>query len=61
GIDDKTLPFVFEMFWRNEMTTHSGLGLGLPFVRQIAQLHGGHVDVTSQVGVGSQFTIRLPI
>jgi signal transduction histidine kinase len=61
GIDVKTLPFVFEMFWRNEVTTHSGLGLGLPFVRQIAHLHGGDADVTSQVGVGSQFTIRLPI
>lgn len=61
GIDGKTLPFVFEMFWRNQVSPHSGLGLGLPFVRQIARLHGGDVSVTSQVGVGSQFTIRLPI
>lgn len=61
GIDANTLPFIFEMFWRNEIATHSGLGLGLPFVRQIAHLHGGDVDVTSTVGVGSQFIIRLPI
>ncbi len=61
GIEADTLPFIFEMFWRNEVATHSGLGLGLPFVRQIAHLHGGDVTVTSTVGVGSHFTIRIPI
>lgn len=61
GIEADKLPFIFDMFWRNEMTMHTGLGLGLPFVRQIAHLHGGDVHVTSTLGIGSQFTIRLPI
>jgi signal transduction histidine kinase len=37
-----------------------GAGLGLAFVRDIAQLHGGHVTVESEVGAGSVFTLRLP-
>ncbi len=38
-----------------------GTGLGLSIVKHIAQVHGGHVEVHSEVGVGSTFTIRLPI
>jgi signal transduction histidine kinase len=34
--------------------------MGLAFVRDIAQLHGGRVTVESEVGVGSVFTLRLP-
>jgi signal transduction histidine kinase len=37
-----------------------GAGMGLAFVRDIAQLHGGRVTVESEVGVGSVFTLRLP-
>jgi signal transduction histidine kinase len=34
--------------------------MGLAFVRDIAQLHRGHITVESEVGVGSVFTLRLP-
>jgi signal transduction histidine kinase len=37
-----------------------GSGLGLTLVREIVDAHGGTVDVTSEVGKGSAFNIRLP-
>ncbi|WP_066381206.1 PAS domain S-box protein [Anabaena sp. CA = ATCC 33047] len=39
---------------------YTGTGLGLALVRQIAELHGGNVTVSSEVGKGSCFTVRLP-
>lgn len=39
---------------------HSGTGLGLALVKQIVELHGGKVGLTSELGVGSCFTIDLP-
>ncbi|MDX2074995.1 MAG: histidine kinase N-terminal 7TM domain-containing protein [bacterium] len=61
GIPADKLTHIFEMFWRNDLATNAGLGLGLPFVRQIAHLHGGEIDATSEVGKGSRFSIRLPL
>jgi signal transduction histidine kinase len=37
-----------------------GLGLGLSFVAWIVKAHSGHIDVTSKVGSGTKFTVRLP-
>jgi len=39
---------------------YSGTGLGLALVKQIAELHGGTVEVSSQVGIGSRFTVQIP-
>ncbi|WP_425356585.1 ATP-binding protein [Xylanimonas protaetiae] len=39
---------------------HRGHGPGLAIVRQVAQLHGGTVHVSSEPGVGSAFTLTLP-
>lgn len=39
---------------------YEGTGLGLALVKRIVELHGGHVEVTSQLGVGSCFTLHLP-
>ncbi len=51
---------VFERFWRGE-DSGSGLGLGLSIVRQVAERHGGRVDLHSTPDVGSTFVIRLPM
>ncbi|MCA8943747.1 MAG: GHKL domain-containing protein [Planctomycetes bacterium] len=41
-------------------TKKSGTGLGLPIVRRIVEQHGGSIELASEVGKGTQFTIRLP-
>ena len=57
------LPHIFERFYRgrNVAERSVGSGIGLASVHQIVTHHGGTVDVTSQEGVGTTFTIRLPL
>jgi two-component system sensor histidine kinase BaeS len=64
GIAPENLPKVFDRFWRADESrsrTTGGSGLGLAIARQIAQAHGGDIDVTSTVGLGTTFTVRLPM
>jgi signal transduction histidine kinase len=64
GIPAEDLPHVFERFWRGDKSRsrHSGgSGLGLSIVKQIAELHGGTVQVVSPESGGTQFTIALPL
>ena len=64
GIDGKFLPYVFERFTQSDSSAsrrHGGLGLGLALVRELVELHGGTVRVTSPgVGKGTSFTVVLP-
>jgi two-component system sensor histidine kinase SenX3 len=55
---------IFERFYRVDKARSretGGTGLGLSIVRHVAERHGGQVDVTSTLGSGSTFTVRLPI
>jgi heavy metal sensor kinase len=63
GIPEENLPHIFDRFYRvrnAETNLIQGLGLGLSFVAWIVKAHGGQIDVTSKVGAGTRFTIRLP-
>ncbi|WP_030676085.1 sensor histidine kinase [Streptomyces cellulosae] len=63
GIAADDLPHVFDRFWRAEKSRSrrtGGSGLGLPIVRHLVAGHGGTVDVASEPGTGSVFTLRLP-
>ena len=63
GISPEDLPHVFERFWRADKVRSreaGGTGLGLTIARQIADLHGAHLGVESEVGRGSVFTVRFP-
>jgi two-component system sensor histidine kinase SenX3 len=63
GIAAKDLDRIFERFYRSDRARSratGGTGLGLAIVKHIATNHGGRVDVTSTVGEGSTFTLRLP-
>ncbi|MEU1490733.1 ATP-binding protein [Streptomyces sp. NPDC005776] len=64
GIAAEELPYVFDRFWRADAARGrqtGGSGLGLAIVRQIVTDHGGSVEVESAVGVGTVFTVRLPL
>jgi len=65
GIAPEVLPLIFERHYRGQRRAQGeeadGAGLGLAITRRIAQLHGGSVDVESEVGRGSRFTLRLPL
>jgi signal transduction histidine kinase len=64
GIRPRDLPRVFDKFystWRRmDSRTQGGLGLGLTISREIARAHGGEIQVRSEVGSGSTFTVMLP-
>ncbi len=63
GIDKKELPFVFDRFYQaanQEGANVGGSGVGLSLSKEIVELHGGEINVTSDLGVGSTFEIRLP-
>jgi len=64
GIPHEHLDRIFERFYRVDKARsreRGGTGLGLAIVKHIAQVHGGQVSVTSTVGQGSTFTLRLPL
>jgi len=53
---------IFSKFYRGkDEATKKGLGLGLFYVKEIIELHGGTVEVFSKLGHGSTFVIRLPL
>ena len=64
GIAPSQLPYVFDRFWRADPARGrrtGGSGLGLAIARQIVTDHGGRITVASQLGVGTTFTVMLPL
>ena len=64
GIEPEQLPLIFDRFWRADKARsrrEGGTGLGLSIVQAIAHKHGGRITVTSNVGEGSCFLVRLPL
>lgn len=64
GIPEEHLPHIFNRFYRvdrGRSRALGGTGLGLSIVRQVAETHGGHVRVRSIPGIGSTFTVYLPL
>jgi signal transduction histidine kinase/CheY-like chemotaxis protein len=63
GISPALLPFIFDMYVQADRTldrSRGGLGIGLPLVRRLVELHGGSIVATSRgEGRGSTFTVRL--
>jgi signal transduction histidine kinase len=63
GIPATHLPYLFDRFYRADRARSNisgGLGLGLAIVKSIATLHGGSVEITSEVGRGTCVTLRFP-
>jgi len=59
GVDFKELKSIFQKFYRTkraEASGEAGSGIGLSIVEQIVKVHGGTMEVSSEVGKGSFFT-----
>jgi signal transduction histidine kinase/chemotaxis response regulator CheB len=64
GIPQQELPFLFRRFHRVHGArgrTHEGTGIGLAFVDELVRRHHGRIRVTSEVGVGTAFTVWVPL
>ncbi|MCC7208104.1 MAG: HAMP domain-containing histidine kinase, partial [Anaerolineae bacterium] len=63
GIPTRELETIFEMFYQVDRQIHEdqGAGAGLPIIKRISQLHRGHVEVWSELGRGSTFTLCVPV
>lgn len=63
GIEHEDIDRLFTRFGRvgDPLTNPPGVGLGLFLSRELARLHGGELEVSSKVGEGSRFTLRMPL
>ena len=62
GMDKDYLPHIFEEFSREHTSTETkvvGTGLGLPIVKSLVELMGGTINVTSELGIGTKFVMKL--
>ena len=63
GMDEAVLPTVIEPFVQVESALsreNGGLGLGLPLVKKITELHGGELEIQSKLGEGTTVLVHLP-
>ena len=64
GMSEEFLPHIFEPFSQEESTStskYSSTGLGMPITKSIVELMNGHIDVTSEKGKGTTFTVTLTL
>lgn len=62
GIPQEDIPHIFEKFYRSSYSSEGvrGTGIGLATVKKITDLHSGTIEVESQPGKGSTFTVSIP-
>jgi len=64
GIDDEDMPHLFDRFYRGKhagQSTIPGTGLGLAITKEIINVHGGQIEVQSELGEGSTFVLIFPL
>ena len=64
GIAKEDVAHIFDRFWRADKARsreHGGAGLGLSIAKWIVKMHGGSIDVESELGKGSVFHLRIPL
>lgn len=63
GISEEALPHIFDRFYQaenSERFSFDSSGIGLAYVHELVRIHYGEIEVESQVGSGSTFTVRFP-
>jgi signal transduction histidine kinase len=63
GIRQTDIAHLFDKFYRSQATESSvqGTGLGLAICKKIVEAHNGHIEVQSEVGIGTTFLVHLPL
>src|SRR5215469_7966915 len=64
GIGTQDIPLVQQPFYRVNSVLygkHQGAGLGLPFAKSVVELHGGTLEIESELDVGTTVTVTLPL
>ncbi len=63
GIPDEDQPHIWERFYKVDKSRNRsrGSGLGLAITRQLVELHGGHIELDSEIGSGSAFRVVIPL
>jgi PAS domain S-box-containing protein len=64
GVAPEEIPRLFDRFYRVEGTrgrNYEGSGIGLALVQELVKLHGGSIDVRSELGHGTTFSVRMPL
>ena len=63
GISDEKMAYVFDRFWQADTSSqrkNQGVGIGLALVKELVEIQGGTVEVSSELGRGTRFTVSLP-
>jgi signal transduction histidine kinase len=64
GIAKEDIPRIFSRFWRSDASRErvsGGLGVGLALTKEIVDKHHGSINVESELGKGTTFTLRIPL
>ncbi len=64
GIPEDRLPYIFNRFYQvasGNTRNYEGTGIGLALVKELVELHSGEIQVTSKVGMGTVFKVKLPL
>jgi signal transduction histidine kinase/ligand-binding sensor domain-containing protein/DNA-binding response OmpR family regulator len=59
GIDEKQIKYIFNRFYQVNSKNQKGTGIGLALTKELVELHKGNIDVESELGKGSKFTVTL--
>jgi signal transduction histidine kinase/ligand-binding sensor domain-containing protein/DNA-binding response OmpR family regulator len=64
GISEQDLDHIFDRYFRVEKPhrfVHTGSGIGLSLARELTEMHGGRIEVSSKLGKGTRFSVQLPL